>query len=139
MEQIIHETNRRYADFSLRLAISARRLCKHSQVSNRNTREIIQHGASFFGKPSILWRGKAHDFAWWPISRRDQFPSPKRPLLELADCQPLRRSQAVLKKSAAALPSGEAPAVSKGNECGHVLGESEGLLIRLGNVNITCP
>jgi hypothetical protein len=98
MEQIIHETNRPYADLSLRLAISVRRLCKHSQGSNGNTREILRHGASFVGRPSILWRGKAHDFTWWPISWRDQFPSPKWPLPELADFQPLRRSQAVLKK-----------------------------------------
>ena len=91
-----HETNYRFAGLALHHAISARRLCRHTQVSDRNTRENLQHGASFVGKPPVLWRGKAHNFARWPVSRRDKFPSQERPLQQLENRQPLRRSQAVL-------------------------------------------
>jgi hypothetical protein len=94
MEQIV-------ATLALPLhAISARRLRGRSQVSDRNTRENLQHGAAFVGKPSALWRREAHNFARWPVSRRDEFPSQERPLQQLENRQPLRRSQAVLNSRA---------------------------------------
>jgi len=38
--------------------------------------------------------------ARWPVSRRDEFPSQERPLQQLENQQPLRRSQAVVNSHA---------------------------------------
>jgi len=95
-----HETNCRLAGLVEHHVMFVRSLCKHSQVLCRNTRENLQHGAAFVGKPSVLWRGKAYNFARWPVSRRDEFASQERPLQQLAERQSLRRSQAVVNSRA---------------------------------------
>ena len=91
-----HETICRFPDLALHYGLTLCRFRGHPQVSNRDTRKNLQHGASFVGKSPVLWRGKAHNFARWPVSRRDEFPSQERPLQQLAERQSLRRSQAVL-------------------------------------------
>ncbi len=86
------------ADLALHCGICVHRFCGHTQVSSQDTRASIRGGASSVGESPLLWRWKAQHFARWPVSRRNQFPSPERSLFKLAKRKPLRRSQTVMSR-----------------------------------------